>query len=62
MFRNPFRMTIRPGHLTVDPSSAEMHAELDRREWAFESAVAEMSRPRMTTEAILDVYLAQVTR
>ena len=53
---------LRPGPLTVDPDSAQMHAELDRREAAFESAMREMSLARLDTETILDLYLTQVTR
>lgn len=50
------------GPLTVDPdeTSVEWHAELERRTWAFESALAEMLLPRFTTEEILDQYLARV--
>lgn len=56
-----------PGYHTLalvvddpDPDSRAMHEELDRREWAFESAVAEMSMPRFTTEQILERYLTVV--
>lgn len=50
---------VRPVPLTDDDSRA-MHEELDRREWAFESAVAEMSLPRFTTQQILERYLTVV--
>jgi hypothetical protein len=38
-----------------------MHAELDRREAAFESAMTEMSLASLDTPTILDLYLARVT-
>lgn len=43
-------------------SEAELivREEADRRESAFAAAVAEMDRPRLTTETILDTYLATV--
>lgn len=52
---------LRPGPLTVDPDSRAMHAELDRREAAFESAMREMRLASLDTPTILDLYLTQVT-
>lgn len=48
-----------PDVVAVAAEIVDMEAE--RRRIAFERALAELDRPRLTTEAILDGYLAAVT-